>query len=103
MDHLDALWQDWRHWFAALGESHNSLAGIIFVRSPQPQRSWVTTAGAVLDAAALAISTLDPAHDVDAEHCLENGSQALRQILDAARPLLTHEPWEHDRPLQVSR
>ena len=44
-------------------------------------------AGAVLDAAALAVSTLDPPRDAGAEHCLEVGSQALQQVLDGARPL----------------
>ena len=65
--HLDALWTEWRQWFAALETSHNSLAGIIFVRAPEPERSWVTAAGAVLDAAALAVSTLDPPGDAGAE------------------------------------
>ena len=100
--HLDELWTDWRRWFAALGESHNSLAGIIFVRAPQPGRSWVTAAGAVLDAAALAVSTLDPPHDAGAEHCLEVGSQALQQVLDGARPLLGPRSHEHAGCLPVT-
>ena len=62
--------RDWRTWTrcgrtGATGSPrwrpvHNSLAGSIFVRAPEPERSWVTAAGAVLDAAALAVSTLDP-------------------------------------------
>ena len=100
--HLDELWTDWRRWFAALGESHNSLAGIIFVRAPQPGRSWVTAAGAVLDAAALAVSTLDPPGDAGAEHCLEVGSQALQQVLDGARPLLGPRSHEHAGCLPVT-
>ena len=96
-------WTDWRRWFAALGESHNTLAGIIFVRAPEPGRSWVTAAGAVLDAAALAVSTLDPPHDAGAEQCLEVGSQALQQVLDGARPLLGPRRHEHAGSLPVTQ
>ena len=100
--HLDELWTDWRRWFAALGESHNSLAGIIFVRAPQPGRSWVTAAGAVLDAAALAVSTLDPPGDAGAEHCLEVGSQALQQISDSARLVAADAPQKPGAALSVT-
>ena len=34
-------------------ETHTSLAVLSFFRSPNPHRSWITAAGAVLDAAAL--------------------------------------------------
>ena len=82
---LDELWTEWRRWFAALGQSHDSLAGIIFVRSPQPEQSWVTASEAILDAAALTVSALGPPHDAGAERCLEIGSQALRQIVAGVR------------------
>jgi hypothetical protein len=103
LSHLGELWAEWARWFAALGESHNTLAGIIFVRSPQPQRSpWETAAGAVLDAAALSLSTLDPPLDDGAERCLETGSQALRQILDSVRLLPRQGPRKHDPALPVT-
>jgi hypothetical protein len=101
--HLDELWSAWHRWFAALETSHNTLAGIIFVRSPQPERSWVSAAGAVLDAAALAVSTLEPPGDAGAEHCLEIGGQALRQVLDGARPLLTPRARDQEDRLQVTQ
>lgn len=78
---FESLMTEWSGWFVALAESHNALAGIVFARSPQPQRSWVTTGGAVLDAAALALTALAPPL-AGAEPCLTAGSQALRQILD---------------------
>ena len=93
--HLDELWTDWRRWFAALEASHNTLAGIIFVQAPQPERSWVTAAGAVLDAATLAVSTLDPPGAAGAEQCLETGSQALQQIVDGASWFPVDRPREY--------
>ena len=51
---LPELWDEWESWFAELGETHTTFAMLAFFRSPNPHRSWVTSAGAVLDAAALA-------------------------------------------------
>src|SRR6202140_3705039 len=63
LDKLGLLWTMWEVWFAELEESHTSLGPLVFFRSPQPHRSWITAAGAVLDAAALANSTLEIPHD----------------------------------------
>jgi hypothetical protein len=101
--HLDELWTEWQKRFAGLGASHNSLAGIIFVQSPEPDQSWVTVAGAVLDAAALAVSTLHPPGNTAAEHCLETGSQALQQIFESARPLLAVRRETHEDGLLVTQ
>src|SRR5207244_13198099 len=54
LDHLTDMWEAWEVWFAELEESHTSLPAVVFFRSPQPEHSWITAAGAVLDAAALA-------------------------------------------------
>jgi hypothetical protein len=57
-DLLDEVWTDWQVWFAELEETHTSLAILTFFRSPRHDRSWVTSAGAVLDAASLYNSAL---------------------------------------------
>src|SRR5579859_2573110 len=56
LDELHDLWVEWELWFAQLGETHTSLAVLPFFRSPSPDRSWITAAGAVLDSAALDVS-----------------------------------------------
>jgi hypothetical protein len=101
--HLDEVWTEWQKRFADLGANHNSLAGIIFVQSPEPDQSWVTVAGAVLDAAALAVSTLDPPGNTAAEQCLETGSHALQQIFESARPLLAVRRETHEDGLLVTQ
>jgi hypothetical protein len=78
---FESLMNEWSGWFVALAESHNALAGIVFARSPQPQRSWVTTSGAALDAA-LGLTALESPLAAGGDACLTAGSQALRQILD---------------------
>jgi len=82
MEKLADLWVTWEIWFAEIEESHTSLPALAFFRSPQPDHSWITAAGAVLDAASLAASTLDIPHDVQEDLCLRAGYLALRRIAD---------------------
>ncbi len=79
-DHLPDLWAEWEVWFAELSETHTSLAVLSFFRSPSPHRSWVTAAGAVLDGASLAQSTLSVPWSPQAGLCIRSGSLALREI-----------------------
>src|SRR5574341_242477 len=82
LGNLSELWAAWEVWFVELEETHTSLAALAFFRSPQPDRSWVTAAGTVLDTAALAVSTLDIPHDVQADICIRAGYLALRRVAD---------------------
>ena len=80
IDDLPELWAEWENWFAELGETHTTFAMLAFFRSPNPHRSWVTSAGAVLDAAALAQSTLNVPWSPQAGMCIRAGYLALRDI-----------------------
>jgi len=82
IERLAELWLAWEVWFVELEETHTSLAALTFFRSPQGDRSWVTASGAVLDAAALYISTLDLPYDPQAALCIRAGFIALRRIAD---------------------
>jgi hypothetical protein len=77
---LTNQWRDWENWFAQLEESHTSLAALVFFRSPQAHRSWITAAGVILDSAALMLSTVDNERDPEAALCLRAGYLALRRI-----------------------
>jgi hypothetical protein len=79
-DHLADLWEEWERWFVYVEETHTSLAALAFFRSPQPGRSWVTAAGAVLDAAALSNSLVDVPHDARADLCIRAGYLCMREI-----------------------
>jgi hypothetical protein len=81
-DRLTEVWRTWENWFAEIEESHTSLPAIAFFRSPQPDRSWVTAAGAILDAAALIASSVDVPRDPQAELCIRAGYIAFRRICD---------------------
>lgn len=79
---LDELWAEWQTWFAELEETHTSLAVLNFFRSPRADRSWVTSAGAVLDAASLLNSTVDAGWSPQAGACIRSGYLALDGIAD---------------------
>jgi len=85
LDRLNDLWITWESWFAELEESHTSLAALVFFRSPNPARAWVTAAGAVLDAASLTASTLDVPRNAQVDLCIRAGYLALREIADLFR------------------
>ncbi len=74
------MWISWQIWFAEVEESHTSLAALAFFRSPQPERSWVTAAGTVLDSAALVLSTVDVPWVPQAAFCIRSGYLALREV-----------------------
>jgi len=78
---LASVWERWEEWFVELEETHTSFPALVFFRSPQPEHSWITAAGAVLDAGALVSSCLED-HDADAELMVRAGYLSLRRIAD---------------------
>jgi hypothetical protein len=84
---LHTYWSVWMRWFNDIEETHSTTPILVYFRSPAPERSWVTAAGAVLDSAALALSALDTDKpQPDAELCM--APQA---------------PWSSDRPIHFNR
>ena len=77
---LSSLWQTWEGWFADVEESHTSFSILAFFRSPQPEQSWVTAAGTLLDAASLWVAVVDHPNDPDAQLCIRAGFLALQRI-----------------------
>ena len=89
----DQVWVPWTGWFVEVEETHTSLSALPFFRSPQPDRSWVTAAGVVLDAASLYASTLDVPRSPPAELSIRTGYISLRTIAD-----LFDIPYDPDPP-----
>ncbi len=99
---LPQLWAEWEEWFADIGETHTSLAVLVFFRSPNPDRSWVTAAGALLDAASFAQSTLQTPWSPQAGLCIRAGTLALRHIADFYRIAYDPDPAP-DGPISIAR
>lgn len=95
-------WTTWELWFVDLDESHTSLGALSFFRSPDPRHSWVTAAGAILDAAALTNALVDVPHDPQADLTIRAGYLALRHIASFFRiPYVS--PTGPGDPISISR
>jgi hypothetical protein len=99
---LAEVWPAWEGWFVDIEETHTSLPSLPFFRSPQPDRSWITAAGAVLDGAALRVSTVEGPPDPEAQLCIRAGYLALRRIADFFDIDYDHDPQRGD-PIAISR
>jgi hypothetical protein len=101
LDRVEDLWPQWEEWFVDVEESHTSLPALAFFRSPQPDRSWVTAAGAVLDTASFVASSF-PGNHPHAEVCVRSGSLALRRIADYFH--IPHDPSpQRGDPISIGR
>lgn len=102
LEALDELWEIWEVWFAEIYEAHTSLAALNFFRSPHPDRSWITAAGAVLDAASLMTSAVAVPRTAQAQLCIRSGYVTLRHIADFFRIAYDPDPHFPD-PISISR
>jgi hypothetical protein len=102
LDGLAGLWERAEAWFLELQETHTSFPAVVFFRSPLPEHSWVTSAGAVLDAAALLLSTVDRPPDPRAAYCIRAGYLSLRRIASFFRIPFNPHP-NPDDPISIGR
>jgi hypothetical protein len=79
-DLLEEVWNSYEDWFLDLGETHTSFPQLSFFRSIRSSTSWVTAAGAVLDAAALIDAGVGPARNSRAQLCLGAGIDAMSRL-----------------------
>jgi hypothetical protein len=103
MDQLGEIWRTWETWFAELEESHTSHPALIFFRSSPPTQSWLTSAGAVLDAAALSQSAIDTPPDPNARLCIRAGYLALRRVAEHYEIRYPENPSFPNDPITVRR
>jgi hypothetical protein len=102
LDSLRRVWNDWEDWFVLVDETHTSNPSLVFFRSPHPDQSWVTAAGAVLDGAALFVSSVDVPRSADPEFMIRAGYLALRHIADFFGIPYVRDPAPTD-PISISR
>lgn len=101
-DELRNTWQEWEELFAGLEESHTTFAVLPLFRSPDPSRSWITAAGAVLDAASLRASVVDEERSASAEICIRAGFTSLRRIASVFGIPFDPDPDPGD-PISITR
>jgi len=101
-DLLGDLWVGWQVWFAELEETHTSLGILSFFRSPRAHRSWVTSCGAILDAASLRLSAVDRPFDPQAGLCVRSGFVALQAVAEYFHLPFDPDPRPTD-PISIAR
>jgi len=99
---IHEVWVEWERWFVDVEESHTSHPTLAFFRSSHPDHSWVTAAGAVLDGAAVVLSSVDVPRDVKAEFCIRAGFLCLRGIADYFQIPYDPDPRPDD-PISIRR
>jgi hypothetical protein len=102
LERLDAVWRRWQEWFADIEESHTSIPAIVFFRSPQPGRSWVTAAACILDTASIKEACLDFPPSPEAQLCIRSGFVALRRVADFFGIQYDPDPQPTD-PISIKR
>jgi hypothetical protein len=100
---LGELWQTWIGWFADLATSGSTLSGELYLRSSRWDRSWISAAGAMLDAAALVDSSVDLSTDPAAERLVRLGSRSLRQVLEPLRLRCPEQPKWPETPINITQ
>lgn len=99
---LEDIWAPWQLWFAEIEETHTSLGVLSFFRSPRAHRSWITSSGAVLDAASLRLAAVDLGFDPQAGLCVRSGFVALRAVAEYFNIPFDPDPAPTD-PISVTR
>lgn len=102
LDRLSDRWADWERWFVDIEESHLSYPALVFFRSSQPDLSWITAAGAILDSAAMTRAAVDVADQPAADLAIRAGYLSLRRICDHFG--ITYDPVpDPGDPISVTR
>jgi hypothetical protein len=99
---LTELWRQWEAWFTDVEETHTTFPILVFFRSPQPERSWITSAGVLLDGASFWTAAIEHPKDPDAQLCIRAGFLCLRRIADVFKVTYPADPAAGD-PISVSR
>jgi hypothetical protein len=102
LSEIHEVWVEWERWFVDVEETHTSHPSLVFFRSSRPEDSWITSAGAVLDAASIVLSSVDVPRDVKAEFCIRAGYLCLRAIADFFEIDHDPEPQPND-PITIGR
>jgi hypothetical protein len=92
------MWEAWEDWFRLLGDTHSVLPMLSMSPSVQSSQSWLVAAAAVLDAGALAASSIETQDVEAASICVRTGARALVAIADALGRTGPDEPESATRP-----
>jgi hypothetical protein len=99
---MDPFWDAWMAWFTEVQETHTSIGALPLFRSPNPHRSWVNAAGAVLDTASFRLAALDMPWTPNPALCIRSGFLMLRAVAGFFGFDYDEDPAPDD-PISVTR
>ncbi len=99
---MDRYWESWMNWFTEVQETHTSYGALVFFRSPNQHRNWVTAAGVVLDTAAIRLAVCDIPWSPAAPLCIRSGYVALREVAGFFGYEYIDDP-KPDDPISIAR
>ena len=104
VDDLPGLFRDWERWAAEVLDSHVAYPLLGYFRSSHDNISWISALGAVLDAAALVVTTIKGVPRGQAEivlrvgaHLVEDISNYIAQVGDGSAVELDDFTAVHER------
>ncbi len=103
LDNLRDFWEEWETLFAEIAESHTSLAPLVFFRSQDPEQSWITASGTVMDGAALILSSVAIPYEPQGALCVRAGYLALQQIATVFDVSYNSAPHFPQESISISR
>ena len=77
---LPELFRDWEHWSAEVLDSHVAYPLLGYFRSSHDNISWISALGAMLDSAALVVTTIEGLPRGQAEMLLRVGAHLVEDI-----------------------
>jgi hypothetical protein len=99
---IDDFFESWMTWFTEVQETHTSYGALVFFRSPNPNRNWVTAAGVVLDTAALRLAAVNMPFSPVPPLCIRSGYLALREVAGFYGYDFDSDPSADD-PISIAR
>ncbi len=107
MPRLESTFDEWRKWAAMVLESHLAYPLLIYFRSSHDNEAWVNSLAAVMDAAALVVSSLETEVEGSARLMLTMGNHLVEDLSWVFRLKLAHdsivERGEYDIALERLR
>lgn len=102
LDSLPDFYEHWETWCADVAETHSSYPVLLFFRSPDARRSWLTGLLAVLDSAALYNALCPTTAPSQTRLCIRMGFTTLRTLADVI--YISFDPDPHpDADIRLSR
>ena len=96
---LPELFEEWERWVADVLETHMSYPLLALFRSPHDNTSWVTSLGAVLDAATLLLTTVEDEPNESTKLLYGTGVHAMEDLFYYLRlhGRNTAQWWTHEK------